>query len=291
MRGKRKGMKLQHKRVAHFFTGCGGSVYGMEQAGWQGTFAVEVDHHRCETLRHNFPRMTIFEGPIQFMTLKDYPEEYSPVHVYTYPCKNYSSAANVHGHCDGDSLYLEALRETVLLWPEIIWIENVKGMRQFPRVMETWRGLPHYYCTELEMNGEDFTHQRKSRVFLILHRQAYDFPAFDTFLRPSPRTSLAHYLESPLATPGLAPYILKRLDGGYRDPAIIYDPQQCTPVNLFANYKRDRSNYLIKDPSVEEGVRPFTVREVARLHGFPDTFDFHGGLNSQYAQIIDAVMP
>jgi DNA (cytosine-5)-methyltransferase 1 len=279
------------KQAAHFFTGCGGSVYGMELAGWHGRFAVEVDPDRCQTLKHNFPDMHVFEGPIQHLTLKDYPETYYPVHVYTYPCKNYTYGANVHGHWNGDSLYLEALREAIMLWPEVIWIENVKGMRQFPRVMETWRSLPHYYCTELELHGEDFTHQRKSRVFLILHRQAYDFPAFDTYIQPPTRTRLTEYLEPQMQIPLLAPYILKRIDGGYRDPAIIYDPQQHTPVNLFANYKRDRSNYLVKDATVTGGARPFTVREVARLHGFPDHFTFRGGLNSQYAQIIDAVMP
>ena len=284
-------MKLQEKQVAHIFTGCGGSVCGMEAAGWAGRFAVEVDPDRCKTLRINFPAMRVFEGPIQKMTLADYPSGVIPVHFYTFPCTNYTYGANVHGHWSGDSLYLEALREAVMLWPEVIIIENVLGMKKFPRVMETWRHLPQYHTTEFELHGEDFTHQRKSRIFLILHRQAYEFPSVERYMRPSPYTRLADYLDMNQSVPLIAPYIVRRLNGAYRDRAIVYHPDQQSPVNLFANYKRDRSNFLIQDDSVEAGARPFTVREVARLHGFPETFTLSGSLNSQYAQIIDAVMP
>lgn len=282
-------MILQNKHVAHFFAGCGGSVSGMEHAGWTGRFAVEVDADRCQTLRANFSEMTVFEGPIQHMTLKDYPAGYFPVHFYTFPCTNYTYGANVHGHWNGDSLYLEALREAVMLWPEVICIENVIGMRKFPRVMETWRNLAHYYTTEFELHGEDFTHQKKARVFLILHRQAFDFAPIEP-CTPQ-RTTLGEYLDPIPTAATVAPYILKRLNGAYRDNAIVYHPAQDTPVNLFANYKRDRSNYLIKDETVEAGARPFSVSEVARLHGFPEQFKFHGNLGAQYAQIIDSVMP
>lgn len=168
------------KRAAHLFAGCGGSVCGMEQAGWRGVFAVEVDGDRCNTLRHNFPEMKVWEGPIQQMTLSAWPRSV-PVHVYTWPCQYYTVGANIHGMWRGDALYLEALREAVLLWPEIIVVENVLGMRKLPRVMETWRHLPLYHTTEFEVRGESFTLQKKARVFLILHRQAYTFKPLECY--------------------------------------------------------------------------------------------------------------
>ncbi|MBO0783442.1 MAG: DNA cytosine methyltransferase, partial [Ktedonobacteraceae bacterium] len=180
------------------------------------------------------------------------------------------------------------LREAVLLWPEVIVIENVLGMRQFPRVMETWRHLPHYYTTEFEMRGEAFTLQKKARLFLILHRQPFTFQHPEAYAQPFQRT-LADYLDPPSDIP-VAPYILRRLAGHYRDGAIVYHPEQASPVNLFTNYKRDRSNFLVQDMAVPAGVRPFSVREVARLHGFPESFQWRGSINSQYAQIIDSVM-
>lgn len=120
-------MKLQEpeKRVAHIFAGCGGSVYGMELAGWAGHFAVEVDPDRCKALRANFPAMKVFEGPIQNMTLADYPSGAIPIHFYTFPCTNYIYCANVHGHWSGDSLYLVQMEgkfcsatETIIFLPE-----------------------------------------------------------------------------------------------------------------------------------------------------------------------------
>lgn len=273
-----------HKRVAHLFAGCGGSACGMENAGWQGAFAVEIDRDRCQTLRTNFPTMNVYEGPIQEMTLSCWPKDI-PVHFYTFPCQQYSLAANVHGHWRGDSLYLEALREAVLLWPEVIVIENVLGMLKFPRVMELWRNLAHYHTTEFEVRGEAFTLQKKSRLFLILHRQAYQFRHIETYAQPEHKP-LQGYLDQQ-SDVQVAPYILKRLEGAYRDRPIVYEPSQREPVNLFCNYKRDRSNFLVRDGS---GVRPFSVREVARLHGFAEDFQFRGSLNSQYGQIIDSVM-
>jgi hypothetical protein len=85
---------------------------------------------------------------------------------------------------------LEALREIVLHYPEICVVENVWGFRKFRRAIETFRCLPLYHCTEFRLRGEDFAHQKKKRVFLILHRQPYDFPTLGQYQRPRPGTRL-----------------------------------------------------------------------------------------------------
>jgi DNA (cytosine-5)-methyltransferase 1 len=139
------------------------------------------------------------------------------------------------------------------------------------------------------VHGERFTLQKKARLFLILHRQPFNFKPLECYATPLQGVALRDYLDAQTET-SIPPYILKRIAGGYRDNAIIYDPDQRTPVNLFANYKRDRSNYLIRDSLHPAGVRPFSVREVARLHGFPEDFQFFGNVGSQYGQIIDSVM-
>ena len=38
-----------------------------------------------------------------------------------------------------------------------------------------------------------------------------------------------------------------------------------------------------------EEVRPFTIREYARIQSFPDDWEFTGGITSQYKQIGNAV--
>ena len=288
-------LQAQEKRSAHFFAGCGGDVCGMSMAGWWPALAVEVNPHRCRTLRLNFPGLLVYEGPIQGMTLADYPAGRILAFFMTFPCDNFTLAANVHGHWTGDSLYLEALREVVLYGPEFVAIENVWGMRKFRRVMETFRALPNYYCTEFLLHGEDFTLQRKTRVFMILHRQPFAFPPLEQYRLPRPGNRLRDYLEMDGPVPDIPPYVYTRMEGGrYRDRSRIYDPEQEEPVNLFTNIGRDRSLFLVRDARCPRGVRPFDVREVANLHGFPrgaTPYQFCGPLGERYDMVVDSVMP
>jgi DNA (cytosine-5)-methyltransferase 1 len=96
-------------------------------------------------------------------------------------------------------------------------------------------------------------------------------------------------MDAPL--PNIPPYIYARLDGAYRDGAIVYDPDQEQSVNLFTNYGRGRSLFLVRDSRAPRGIRHFTVREVANLHGFPKFYQFIGSLNETYDMVVDSVMP
>src|SRR5579859_3383644 len=127
---------LLQRASGHFFAGCGGDICGLKQAGWQPRFAVEVNRHRCRTLRHNSPRLQVFEGPIQTFTLDDYPQGPIPLFFLTFPCDHYTIAADIHKARTGDALYLEALREVILCYPELVVIENVYGLKKFKRSEE-----------------------------------------------------------------------------------------------------------------------------------------------------------
>jgi hypothetical protein len=164
--------------------------------------------------------------------------------------------------------------------------------------METFRALPMYYCTECVLYGEDFSLQRKSRVFLILHRQPFAFQQIEAYRLPRPGDVLRDYLEMDAPLPDIPNYVYTRLDGTpsasgkmYRDRPKVYHPDQRDPVNLFTNYRRDRSLFLVIDGRCPRGVRPFSVREVANLHGFPKTYEFVGPLGESLDMVVDSVMP
>ena len=53
-----------------------------------------------------------------------------------------------------------------------------------------------------------------------------------------------------------------------------------------AHYAKDRSTRLINDG---KSIRPYSVKEYARLQGFPDWFNFAGTENDAYRQIGNAV--
>ncbi len=45
----------------------------------------------------------------------------------------------------------------------------------------------------------------------------------------------------------------------------------------------------MRDPRFPEGVRPYSVREYARLQGVPDSYRFAGTTAEQYRQIGNGV--
>ena len=55
-----------------------------------------------------------------------------------------------------------------------------------------------------------------------------------------------------------------------------------------AHYAKDLSTRLVKDKNSKYGVRPFSIREYARLQGFPDDFYFENK-RSSYKLIGNAV--
>jgi DNA (cytosine-5)-methyltransferase 1 len=123
-------MRFEAFSSAHFFAGCGGDICGLKMAGWSPTFAVEMNRSRCQTLRANHPKLKIFEGPIQKLTLDDYPAQSIPLFFLTFPCDHYTLAANVHKKWTGDSLYLDVDGRQVLQFSEESVAGNGKHFKQ-----------------------------------------------------------------------------------------------------------------------------------------------------------------
>jgi DNA (cytosine-5)-methyltransferase 1 len=85
-------------------------------------------------------------------------------------------------------------------------------------------------------------------------------------------------------------YVSKRLRGEYRDRPIISDPERddLAPTCV-AHYAKDRSTRLVADRRWAGGVRPYTVREWARLQGVPDEFRFAGSEADAYRMVGNGV--
>ncbi|MGH8019072.1 MAG: DNA cytosine methyltransferase, partial [Opitutaceae bacterium] len=56
-----------------------------------------------------------------------------------------------------------------------------------------------------------------------------------------------------------------------------------------AHYAKDLSTRLVCDRRCPHGVRPYSVREYARLQGVPDRFEFAGTAQQAYRQIGNGV--
>jgi DNA (cytosine-5)-methyltransferase 1 len=265
------------------FSGAGLMDLGLTNAGIEIVRSVEIDTKCCETLRRNF-KHRIDQCDIRLETVLD--KGATDIIVGTYPCTKYSAIADIHGTRTGDDLYLHFFRHLALKQPEAYVVGNVPGMRKFPVVMEAMSKLPGYYMNIFcPLDANNWLPQHRKRLILIGTKRQHSISA-PTNTR---RVTLKEIIES---APGMVvpDYVVRRINGGYRDKPIISDPDKdhLAPTCV-AHYAKDRGTRMVVDRSHHLGVRPYTVREYARLQGVPDWFQFSGSDSDAYRQIGNGV--
>lgn len=269
-----------------YFSGCGGLEIGVMQAGVNVIQSLDIDNDAVSCMRSNghYFSHSIIQEDIKNITVLS--QTGSDIILGTYPCTRYSAIADIHGTRTGDDLFLHFFRHIAIERPEMYVVENVPGMKKFKVVMEAMTKLPDYYVNVFcPIDAETWLPQRRKRLILIGTRK----PAFiapPAYLR---KIRLADIIEKD-AEVSMPDYVLHRINGNYRDKPIIVDPEQpgALAPTCVAHYSKDLGTRLVKDKSSKHGVRPFSVREYARLQGFPDDFHFENK-NSSYKLIGNAV--
>lgn len=269
--------------VNSYFCGAGLMDSGLVQAGVTINQAFELDKDACITYRANFGDHIKECDITEELVLE---QEQCHGMVFTYPCNKYSSIGDIHGVRTGDELFLHALRHLAIARPEFYVVENVPGLKAFPVVMEAMSKMPDYFVQVFcPVESEIFLPQRRSRLIIIGTRRPFS-------VRPpechKPIT-LRDIIESdPVVT--LPKAIYNRMNGMYRDKPIISDPfsGDIAPCCV-AHYAKDKSTRLLADKRFPMGVRPYSVREWARLQGLDDTFVFPVSPTAAYKQIGNGV--
>jgi DNA (cytosine-5)-methyltransferase 1 len=206
--------------------------------------------------------------------------------VATFPCTKYSPIADVHGTRNGDDLFLHFLRHVAISLPEAYVVENVPGMKAFPVVMEALTALPYYYVhVECPVDALTWLPQRRKRLIILATRKHFTWrpPEAQTRVRLKDVVEQDPRVEIP-------DYVYTRLKEGYRSKSIVSDPEKddVAPCCV-AHYAKDRSTRLVADKRFPMGVRPYSVREWARLQGVPDTFKWPVIDRSAYRMIGNGV--
>ena len=263
-----------------YFSGAGGMDIGLTDAGIDVVEHFEVDRKCCNTLRNNL-HGKVNECDISKITVLD--QQDADVYVGTFPCTRYSTIADITGTRTGDDLFLHFFRHIALARPEMYVVENVPGMKKFRVVMEALTRLPEYYVrVECPINANMWLPQERKRLILIGSKKPFDNIEYPT----STPIKLKDIVERG-ASVDIPAYALARLNGQYRDKPIISNPDHddIAPTCV-AHYAKDVSTRMVKDGNV---IRPYTVREYARLQGFPDWYEFNGTDRDAYRQIGNAV--
>lgn len=263
-----------------YFSGAGGMDLGLVEAGIKITDSYEIDHKAAETLRQNLNHK-VHETDITKITVLD--QGATDIMIGTFPCTKYSTAADINGTRTGDDLFLHFFRHIALAQPEMYIVENVPGMRKFRVVMEALTKLPNYYVrVECPINANYWLPQDRQRLILIGTKRPFNNFAYPD--KPSRQIRLADILEHDPDV-NITKSVTNRLAGQYRDKPIITELDGIAPTAV-AHYAKDRSTRLVDDG---HRIRPYTVREYARLQGFPDWYKFWGSDNDAMRQIGNAV--
>lgn len=259
---------------------------GFMQAGIEMIQSLDIDPGATAIMklnRHYFNH-SVVTADIAGKKVLDQPR--TDIVIGTYPCTKYSTIGDIHGVRTGDELYLHFLRHVALELPEAYVLENVPGMRKFPVVMEAMTKLPQYYVNVIcPVNASNWLPQDRKRVIIIGTKNPFHIFSPEQGYRPKLRDLLE---ENPKYE--MPDYVITRLKGGYRDKPIIVDPDDNNAIapTCVAHYHKDLGTRLVKTNDNEYGARPFTIREYARLQGFPDDFQFPDK-RSSYMYIGNAV--
>lgn len=270
-----------------YFSGCGGMEIGIMQSGINVVQSLDLDREatNCMKVNSNYFSHSVLTEDIKDITVLEQPG--TDIIVGTYPCTKYSPIADIHGTRTGDDLFLHFFRHIAIEKPEMYIVENVPGMKKFKVVMEAMTKLPDYYVNVFcPVDASIWLPQKRKRLILIGTKRSY-FITSPTQIPNRPRLKdlleKNPYVEMP-------DYVISRIKGKYRDLPIIVDPEQPGSIapTCVAHYAKDLSTRLVKDRNTKFGLRPFSVREYARLQGFPDDFHFENKRNS-YKLIGNAV--
>lgn len=270
-----------------YFSGCGGMEIGIMQAGVNviQSLDLDIDAINCMRLNDHYFSHSILTADIKNITVLEQPA--TDIIIGTYPCTKYSPIADIHGTRTGDDLFLHFFRHIAIEKPEMYIVENVPGMKKFKVVMEAMTKLPDYYLNIFcPVDAAIWLPQKRKRLILIGTRKAYSITS------PVQKHRISRLKDLLETNPNvdMPEYVIKRINGEYRDLPIIVDPGLVNAMapTCVAHYSKDLSTRLVKDETTKYGVRPFSIREYARLQGFPDDFQFENK-RSSYKLIGNAV--
>jgi len=270
-----------------YFSGCGGMEIGIMQAGISMLQSLDLDKEATNCMKANdhYFSHAVLTSDIKDKTVLDQPE--TDIIIGTYPCTKYSPIADIHGTRTGDDLFLHFFRHIAIEQPEMYIVENVPGMKKFKVVMEAMTKLPNYYVNVFcPIDASLWLPQRRKRLILVGTKRHF---LISPPTQNKRRIQLKDILEENPDVE-MPDYVIRRIKGKYRDLPIIVDPNESDAIapTCVAHYSKDLSTRLLKDRESKYGLRPFSIREYARLQGFPEDFHFENK-RSSYRLIGNAV--
>ena len=311
-------------KVISLFSGCGGLDLGFERAGFSIPIANEFDKSIWETFKINHPLTRLIEGDIRNIKESDFPTEIDGI-IGGPPCQSWSEAGSLKGIKDSrGQLFYDYIRILKQVKPKFFLAENVSGMladRHSEAVENILKMFDEcgYNTTLTLVNAKDYgVAEERKRIFYIGFRKdlniSFKFPKGSTE-DDSKKITLKDIIwdlqetavptneknkHNPKAinnneyfTGSYSPIFMSRNrvkgwnEQGYTVQA---SGRQCQLHPSAPKMTNIGKNKCIFKEGYEHLYRRMTIREVARIQGFPDSFKFiYNNANDAYKMIGNAV--
>lgn len=317
---------VKPKRVynsVELFAGAGGLALGLEKAGFHSHGFVEIDKYAADTLRLNRPNWNVIENDIIKVAdkgIENYFNSNMDIDLVSggYPCQAFSYA--------GRKLGLEDVRGTMFyyfaqivneLMPKVFLAENVRGLishddgKTIKTMVDIFENLGYKVQWHIVKANDYNVAQKRERVIIIGIRndlslvyklpKPFEYkPVLRDALKNVPKSIGAKYPPKKKKVLELVP------PGGYWRDLPIEIAKEYMGKSYYSGGGRTGMARKISwdEPSLTltcspaqkqterchpDEVRPFTVREYARIQSFPDDWEFTGSIGQQYKQIGNAV--
>lgn len=315
-------------QVISLFSGCGGLDLGFKKAGFKVPVANEFDSKIFETFKANHPNTYLIEGDIRKIT-KDDISAYITGDIDGIiggpPCQSWSEAGSLRGIEDArGQLFFDYIRILKDFRPKFFLAENVSGMLS-NRHTEAVKNILNlfekagYDVTLTLVNAKDYgVAEERKRVFYIGFRKdlniKFIFPEGST-KDDNKKLTLRDIIWD------LKDTVVSAGEKNHHNPNAINNNEYYTgafsPIFMSRNrvkdwdeqaftvqasgrqcqlhpqapkmVKFDKNDYRFVEGQ-EQLYRRMSIREVARVQGFPDDFKFiYKETNNAYKMIGNAV--
>ena len=268
--------------------GAGGQALGLEMAGFSHTVLVEYEKDYCECLKLNRPEWNVLCQDVHNFNGIPFRNQIDLL-AGGVPCPPFSVAGKQLGAEDERDLFPQMLRLVKEINPRCVMIENVRGLLdpKFQAYRENILSqlMDLGYNTHIQLlNASDYgVPQLRPRVIIVGVRKdlsdRFTFPEKMPEITPTVGTVLFDLMSSngwkaAIEWKQKASKIAPTLVGGSKKHGGP-DLGPTRARKAWAELGVDGKGIANESPSMDyEGMPRLTPRMMARLQGFPDSWDF-----------------